>query len=139
MNGAELVAEILKIEGTEIISCYPRNPVIEAGAKIGIKPIVCRQERIGVGIADGYTRRCKGRINGVFAAQGGPGIENAFPGVAQAYAENVPILVLSGGYSLNRQYRHPTFSAADVFKPITKWSARAHSVFELPELLRRAY
>ncbi len=36
----------------------------------------------------------------MFAAQAGPGIENAFPGVAQAYAENVPLLIISGGLAL---------------------------------------
>ncbi len=139
MNAAELVAEILKREGTKFLSGYPRNALIEAGAKIGIRPILCRQERVGVGIADGYTRIKRGTVNGVFAAQAGPGIENAFPGVAQAFAENVPILVLPGGAGLGRQNQHPTFSAADVFRPITKMAARAHSVQELPTLLRKAY
>ena len=139
MIAAELIAEILKREGTEFLSCYPRNALIEAGAKIGIRPILCRQERVGVGIADGYTRIKRGTVNGVFAAQAGPGIENAFPGVAQAFAENVPILVLPGGAGLGRQNQHPTFSAVDVFRPITKMAARAHSVQELPTLLRKAY
>ena len=94
MDGAALIAEILKIEETEFLSCYPRNPVIEECTKRGIRPILCRQERVGVGIADGYTRIRRGKVNGVFAAQAGPGIENAFPGVAQAYSENVPILIL---------------------------------------------
>ena len=139
MKAADLVAEILKCEGTEFLSFYPRNALIEAGAKIGIRPILCRQERVGVGIADGYTRIMKGRVNGVFAAQAGPGIENAFPGVAQAFAENVPILILPGGSGLARQNQHPTFSAVAVFRPITKMAARAHSVQELSDLLRRAY
>lgn len=139
MNGAEIVAEILKREGTEFLSCYPRNPLIEACAAIGIRPILCRQERVGVGLADGFSRVRRGRRNGVFAAQAGPGIENAFPGVAQAWSENVPILVLPAGQELARQYRHPTFSAVDVYRPVTKWAARAHSAAELPELMRRAF
>ena len=40
-------------------------------------------------MADGFTRIRRGRQNGVFAAQAGPGIENAFPGIAQAFSENV--------------------------------------------------
>ena len=43
------------------------------------------------------SRIKRGKKNGVFAAQAGPGIENAFPGIAQAYAENVPLLIVSGG------------------------------------------
>src|SRR6476646_584120 len=102
MNGAAGVAEILRREGTEFLSCYPRNPLIEACAALDIRTILCRQERVGVGIADGYTRIRRGGKNGVFAAQAGPGIENAFPGIAQAYAENVPLLVLPGGLPLAR-------------------------------------
>jgi acetolactate synthase-1/2/3 large subunit len=139
MNGAEIVAEILKREGTEFLSCYPRNQTIEPCAAIDIRPILCRQERVGVGIADGYSRIKHGRRNGVFAAQAGPGIENAFPGIAQAYSENVPLLVISGGLPLSRQYVRPVFRAADVYRAVTKWSALAHSVQELPHLMRRAY
>jgi len=139
MNGAALVAEILKREGTEFLACYPRNPLIEACAALDIRPILCRQERVGVGMADGYTRIRRGKRNGVFAAQAGPGIENAFPGIAQAYSENVPLLVVPAGLTLARQYVRPTFRAADVYRPVTKWSALAHTVEELPELMRRAY
>src|SRR6202049_3737716 len=139
MNGAEVIAEILKREGTEFLSCYPRNQVIEPCAAIDIRPILCRQERVGVGIADGYSRIKRGKRNGVFAAQAGPGIENAFPGIAQAYAENVPLLIVPSGLPLARQYVRPVFRAADVYRPVTKWSALAHSVQELPDLMRRAY
>ncbi|HEY6995439.1 MAG TPA: thiamine pyrophosphate-requiring protein [Xanthobacteraceae bacterium] len=139
MNGAALVAEILKREGTEFLACYPRNPLIEACAALDIRPVLCRQERVGVGMADGYTRIKRGKRNGVFAAQAGPGIENAFPGIAQAYSENVPMLVIPAGLPLARQYVRPVFRAADVYRPVTKWSALAHSVEELPDLMRRAY
>jgi acetolactate synthase-1/2/3 large subunit len=139
MNGAEVIAEILKREGTEFLSCYPRNQVIEPCAALNIRPILCRQERVGVGIADGYSRIKRGKRNGVFAAQAGPGIENAFPGIAQAYAENVPLLIVSGGMPLAKQYVRPAFRAADVYRAVTKWSALAHNVQELPDLMRRAY
>jgi acetolactate synthase-1/2/3 large subunit len=139
MNGAEVVAEILKREGTEFLSCYPRNTIIEPCAALGIRPILCRQERVGVGLADGFSRIKRGKKNGVFGAQAGPGIENAFPGIAQAYAENVPILIVSGGLALARQHVRPVFRAADVYRPVTKWTALAHSAQELPDLMRRAY
>jgi hypothetical protein len=106
MNGAQVIAEILKREGTEFLACYPRNPVIEACAEIDIRPILCRQERVGVGIADGFSRIRHGKQNGVFASQHGPGIENAFAGVAQAYSENVPMLVIP----LRRLHGSPTYS-----------------------------
>jgi acetolactate synthase-1/2/3 large subunit len=139
MTGADVLAEILRREGTDFLACYPRNPLIDACAEIGIRPILCRQERVGVGMADGFSRVRRGKQNGVFAAQHGPGIENAFPGVAQAYSENVPLLVVPGGFGPERQYIKPTFRAADVFRPVTKWSAMAHDVRELPDLARCAF
>lgn len=139
MNGAQVVAEILRREGTEFLSCYPRNAIIEPCAALDIRPILCRQERVGVGLADGYSRIKRGKKNGVFAAQAGPGIENAFPGIAQAFTENVPLLIVAAGLALSRQYLHPVFRAAQVYKPVTKWSALAHNVQELPDLMRRAY
>src|SRR5882762_8445045 len=139
MNGAEIVAEILRREQTEFLACYPRNPLIDTCAAIDIRPILCRQERVGVGIADGFTRIRRGRQNGVFAAQHGPGIENAFAGVAQAFSENVPLLVIPAGFPLERQYIRPTFRAAEVYRPVTKYAAMASSVQELPDLMRRAY
>jgi acetolactate synthase-1/2/3 large subunit len=139
MNGADVIAEILRREGTGFLACYPRNPLIEACAELDIRPILCRQERVGVGMADGFSRIRAGRQNGVFAAQHGPGIENAFPGVAQAFSENVPLLIVPGGFAADRQYIRPTFRAAEVYRPVTKWSAMAHSARELPDLLRRAF
>ncbi|MGE0652923.1 MAG: thiamine pyrophosphate-requiring protein [Alphaproteobacteria bacterium] len=139
MNGADVIAEILKREGTEFLSCYPRNPVIDAAAAIGIRTILCRQERVGVGIADGYSRIKRGKRNGVFAAQQGPGIENAFAGIAQAYSENVPLLVIPSGFPPRRRHIRPTFAAADVLEPVTKWQAMAYTVQEIPDVMRRAY
>jgi len=139
MNGTAVIAEILRREGTGFLSCYPRNPLIEACAALDIRTILCRQERVGVGIADGYSRISRGKRNGVFAAQAGPGIENAFPGIAQAFAENVPVMIIPATLPLARHYLKPVFRAADVYRPVTKWSALAHSVQELPDLMRRAY
>ena len=123
MNGADVIAEILRREGTSFLACYPRNPLIEACAEIDIRPIFCRQERVGVGMADGYSRIRRGVRNGVFAAQHGPGIENAFPGIAQAFSENVPMLIIPAGFPPERQYIRPTFRASDVYRSVTKWSA----------------
>ena len=79
MNGYEAIAKILKQEGVEWMACFPANPLIEAVAKEGIKPFVFRQERGGIMAADGFSRMMatQGKF-GVFACQGGPGIENAF-------------------------------------------------------------
>ena len=139
MDGAAVVAEILKREGTEFIACYPRNPLIEACARIGIRTILSRQERVGVGIADGYSRTTQGRKIGVFAAQAGPGIENSFPGAAQAFSEGVPVLIITAGTTNGREYVSPVFNAVDNFRHVTKWATKVNDARWLPATLRRAY
>src|SRR2546423_15588885 len=111
MNGAAVIAEILRREGTEFLSCYPRNPLIEACAELDIRTILCRQERVGVGIADGYTRIRRGRRNGVFAAQAGPGTEKALPRIAPAPGQNVPTRRVPPGRPLARAHVCPGFPA----------------------------
>ena len=139
MEGADVVAEILRREGTEFIAAYPRNPLIEACAKIGIRSIFPRQERVGVGIADGVSRTTRGKRIGVFAAQAGPGIENSFPGAAQAYSEGVPVLIVTAGTTNGREAVSPVFNAVDNFRHVTKWATKVHDARFLPAILRRAY
>ena len=102
MRIVDVVAHILKKEGIEYLSAFPTTPVIEAAASVGIRPIICRQERVGVGIADGYSRVKNGRPAGVFAMQYGPGAENAFAGVATSYSDSVPLLILPLGHPRQR-------------------------------------
>ena len=52
MRVVDAIAEILRREGVEFLSCYPTTVMIEAAAAIGIRPVLCRQERVGVDIAD---------------------------------------------------------------------------------------
>ena len=139
MLGVDIIADILKREGTEYLMGYPRTPLIESAAKLGIRPILARQERVGISIADGYSRVTRGRRIGVVVTQHGPGSENAFPGIAQAYAENVPMLVIPGGEALARQYTRPMFSAVDNYRHVTKWAAQANEARRIPELMRRAF
>ena len=139
MKGVEVIAEILKREGTEFLACYPAQPLIEGCALAGIRPILCRQERMGMAIADGFSRTTNGKRIGVFAMQQGPGVENAFPGAAQAFSDSVPILLLPGGGYMNTSYIEPNFSAADNYRNVTKWLAQVTQVERLPELMRRAF
>lgn len=53
MNGDQLMAKLLKKEGVEWLSCFPAQTLIEACSQEGIRPILCRQERAGVNMADG--------------------------------------------------------------------------------------
>ena len=139
MKGVEAIAEILKREGTEFIACYPAQPLIEAAAVAGIRPIMCRQERMGMAIADGFSRTTNGKRIGVFCMQHGPGSENAFPGAAQAFSDNVPLLLLPGGEPTERAYIRPNFSAMENYGAVTKWMAQINHVQRIPELMRRAF
>src|SRR5438093_12515767 len=97
MKVVDAIAEILKRERIEFLSAYPTTPIIDSAAAVGIRPVLCRQERVGVGIADGFTRTTNGRRIGVFAMQYGPGAGNAFAGVATTVSASVAMLVWAFG------------------------------------------
>ncbi|MGN6809503.1 MAG: thiamine pyrophosphate-binding protein, partial [Thermomicrobiales bacterium] len=97
MNGADAVARILQQEGVEYLFSYPANPLINSAAALGIRPIIARTEKSLLNMTDGFSRVTNGRRLGVCCVQQGPGIENAFGGVAQAYADSIPMLLLPGG------------------------------------------
>ena len=97
MRAADAIVEILKREGVTTLFCFPTTPMIENAVAAGIRPIICRQERVGVDMADGFARVTNGRPPGVFAMQYGPGAENAFPGIATTYSDCVPVLFLPLG------------------------------------------
>src|SRR5437588_10071072 len=94
MNVAAVIAEILKREGVTFLIGYPVNPIIEAAAEADIRTIIVRQERTGLHMADAVSRVSSGQRIGVFAMQHRPGSENAFGGVAQAYGDSGPLVVL---------------------------------------------
>ena len=139
MRTVDAVAEILKREGVEYLPCFPTTPVIEACAAAGIRPIVCRQERVGVGIADGYSRITNGRKPGVFACQYGPGAENAYSGVATAFSDSVPMLVLPMGNTHSFAGVEPHFNSRDSYGSVTKRVEEINSPDRVSEVMRRAF
>ena len=139
MNVAAAVAEILKREGVEFVVCYPISPVIEAAAKIDIRTIIVRQERTGLHMADAFSRLNSGRRIGVFVMQQGPGTENSFGGVAQAYGESAPIMVLPVGWPARLTNIPPNFNAFLNFQHITKWVEQVNRADAVPDAMRRAF
>jgi acetolactate synthase I/II/III large subunit len=139
MKAAAAVAEILKREGVQFLIGYPVNPIIEAAAEADIRTIIVRQERTGLHMADAVSRISSGERIGVFAMQHGPGTENAFGGVAQAYGDSVPIVVLPGGYPRRITNIQPNFNAFLNFQHITKWCEQVTMPDAVPDAMRRAF
>jgi acetolactate synthase-1/2/3 large subunit len=139
MKVAAAVAEILKREGVEFLIGYPVNPIIEAAAEADIRTIIVRQERIGLHMADAVSRVTSGERIGVFCMQHGPGTENAFGGVAQAFGDSVPIVVLPAGYPRAINGVTPNFNAFLNFQHVTKSCEQVSLASVVPDALRRAF
>ena len=139
MNGYELIAHCLKAEGVSWMPCFPANPLIEAAARVGIRPLVFRQERGGINAADGYARQTRGAPPGVFASQSGPGVENSFGGIAQAWGEAVPLVFLPGGAGIGGYDVRPNFSAKKNYASVTKLALSIDRVDRTTTQIRRAF
>jgi thiamine pyrophosphate-dependent acetolactate synthase large subunit-like protein len=139
MKGAAAVAEILKREGVEFLIGYPVNSVIEASAQADIRTIIVRQERTGIHMADAVSRVTSGDRIGVFTMQHGPGVENSFGGVAQAYGDSVPIVVIPGGYPRRLTNVRPNFNAFLNYQHVTKSVEQVVMADAIPDAMRRAF
>ena len=139
MKVVDAIAHILKAEGVEYLFAYPVNHIIEAAAKLDIRTIIVRQERIGLHMADALARLTSGQKIGVFCMQSGPGAENAFGGVAQAYGESAPIVVLPGGYARAQSTVQPNFSSYLNFQHVTKSCEQVVLPQAVPAAMRRAF
>jgi len=139
MKAGTAIAEILRREGIEILFGYPVNHLFEYAAEADIRPIVVRQERVGLHMADALARVTSGRKLGVFAMQHGPGAENAFGGVAQCFAESVPVLVLPMGYPRRIAHVPPNFNSVTSMRSVTKSAEPVILAAEIPNILRRAF
>ena len=139
MKVVDAIAHAMKAEGIDILFAYPVNPLIESAAKLDIRTIIVRQERIGLHMADAYSRLSSGDKIGVFCMQHGPGAENAFGGVAQAYSESVPLLVIPAGYPRRLAHYYPNFNSTLNMQHITKWAEPITMGRAVPEIMRRAF
>ena len=139
MNVNEAVARILKIEGTEWVSCFPSNQLIESVAMEGIRTIMFRHERGAIMAADGYSRMNDREKFGVVITQGGPGSENSMGGIAQAFGDNVPILYLPGGPALSQYAVRPNFSPVRTYQTVSKFSEVIIQADQVANVMRRAF
>ena len=136
---ADAIIETLRREGVTTLFCFPTTSMIEAAVAGGLRPIVCRQERVGVHMADGFSRMTNGRPLGVFAMQYGPGAENAFAGIASAFSDSTPILLLPLGHARDYAQVFPLFKATRSYSAVTKQVEELVVPEHTRDVMRRAF
>ena len=139
MRAADAIVEILKREGVDTLFCFPTTSIIENAVAAGIRPVICRQERVGVDMADGYARVTNGKPPGVFAMQYGPGSENAFPGIATTYSDSVPVLFLPLSQARDQSQVFPTFRSQVTYASVTKQVEEIMLPGSTADVMRRAF
>ena len=139
MRVGDVIAEIMKRERINVLFVYPLTALTEYAAAADIRPIVVRQERVGCAMADAGGRLSSSDDVKVFACQGGPGIENSFGAVAQAYSEGVPLVVIVPGPSRALANVPPAFNATLNYKHITKSAETVTTPEMIVPALRRAF
>src|ERR1700744_91056 len=139
MKVSAAIAEIMKREGIDVIFGYPRNQVLEAAAIADIRTVIVRQERTGLHMADALSRLTRGKRMGVFCMQHGPGAENAYGAVAQAYSESVPVLVLPQGYARRLAHVPDNLNSTITMAHVSKHPEPITAAAEVPNIFRRAF
>jgi acetolactate synthase I/II/III large subunit len=139
MRTADAIAEILKREGVSTLFCFPTTSIIENAVAAGITPVICRQERVGVDMADGFARVTNGKPPGVFAMQYGPGSENAFAGIATTFSDSVPVLFLPLAHARDQSQVFPAFRSNRTYESVTKSVEEIVVPESTPAVMRRAF
>ena len=139
MRVADAIVEVLKREGVSTLFCFPTTSLIENAVAAGIRPIICRQERVGVDMADGFARVTNGKPPGVFMMQYGPGSENAFPGIATTYSDSVPVLFLPLAHSRDQSQVFPTFRSTRTYASVVKQAEEIVVPHATTSAMRRAF
>jgi thiamine pyrophosphate-dependent acetolactate synthase large subunit-like protein len=139
LKGGQIVAKILKLEGTDFVSHYPSvGNVIGDVADEGIRVITTRHERTAIAMADAYTRYSLGHKHGVAMSQANHASHNLLGGIGQAFDDLSPILMMPAGVPM-RQLQLRRWDAATNYRCVTKWSARLDFAANIPRLMGLAY
>ena len=133
------IAEILKREGIEILCGYPVNHLIEHAANADIRPIIVRQERIGLHMADAISRVTSGKNDRRLLHAARPRRRERHGGVAQCYGESVPVLVVPMGYARRLANIDPNFNSSQAMRASRNRPSRSTSAAEVCNILRRAF
>lgn len=143
MTGAKMLIEALQIEGVEVVFGYPGGRVLfiydEIYKQKYFKHILVRHEQGAIHAADGYAR-ASGKA-GVAIVTSGPGFTNAVTGIATAYTDSIPLVVISGQVGIT-QIGTDAFQEIDavgISRQCTKHNYLVKSIKELPKILKEAF
>lgn len=143
MNGSRMLVEALHLEGVSVIFGYPGGAVLNIYDEIYkqnyFRHILTRHEQAAVHAADGYARS-SGKV-GVAIITSGPGFTNAVTGIATAFTDSIPLVVVSGQVPL-AQIGTDAFQEIDavgISRPCTKHNYLVKSIEELPRILKEAF
>jgi acetolactate synthase-1/2/3 large subunit len=143
MNGARILLECLKREGVDTVFGYPGGTVINIYDELfsfkDIRHILPRHEQAGTHAADGYAR-ATGKV-GVMIATSGPGATNTVTGIATAYMDSVPMVIITGQVP-TPLIGNDAFQEVDIIgitRPCTKHSFLVRDVKELATIMKKAF
>ena len=143
LSGAQIIVQSLKAEGVEYVFGYPGGAVIEIYDAIfqlnKFKHILTRHEQAAVHAADAYAR-VSGKV-GVALVTSGPGVTNALTGIATAYSDSIPMVVISGqvGNSLIGTDAFQEVDTVGITRPCVKHNFLVTDVNELAETIKKAF
>lgn len=143
LSGGEMLIRSLTDQGVKYVFGYPGGAVLDIYDAIhtvgGIDHILVRHEQAAVHMADGYAR-ATGDV-GVVLVTSGPGATNAITGIATAYMDSIPLVIISGQVP-SSLIGYDAFQECDmvgISRPIVKHSFMVKHAEEIPELIKKAF
>ncbi|MBR8462844.1 acetolactate synthase large subunit [Campylobacter sp. faydin G-105] len=143
LNGSQMISEALKIEGVDVVFGYPGGAALniydETFKQDHFTHILTRHEQAAVHAADGYAR-ASGKV-GVAFVTSGPGFTNAVTGLATAYSDSIPLVLISGqvATSLIGTDAFQEIDAVGISRSCVKHNYLVKSIDELPKILKEAF
>jgi len=143
LSGADMITRFLRDEGVEYIYGYPGGAALHIYDALfrqeEVKHILVRHEQAAVHMADGYAR-ATGKA-GVVLVTSGPGATNTITGIATAFTDSIPMVVLCGQV-MSTLIGEDAFQETDmmgVSRPIVKHNMAVKHPSEIPEVLKKAF